>query len=183
MYITSEMIEDTVALYGQPGIISMEAEVSNSEFEFIKSTQKNDRAHDVTFYIFNGSKLIVNAKHNYPKGLYRAPSGGLKPGEGFAEGLKREAYEETGTIVEPDKFLLIINVTFIAGEKKLEWTSYIFRAKYISGDLKVIDTREIREVIWTDLGAFDSYKKIIHTTDIGGLHYRARLHDAVKGLL
>ncbi len=161
----------------------MTAPCKNSEFEFIKTTQKSGRAHDVTFYTFNEDKLIVNAKHAYPPGLFRAPSGGLKPGEDFETGIKREAYEETGVEIELEKFLLTINVTFTTGDRNLDWTSYIFKAKYLSGELNVIDTREIREVRYAYLNEFDKFKEVIKTLDWGGLSYRARLHDEVLKVL
>ena len=110
MYVTPEMVDKIAAKYGQPERISMTAPVTNSEFEFIKTTQKNERSHDVTFYILKDDKLVVNAKHSYPEGLFRSPSGGLKPGEDFETGIKREAYEETGAKIEIEKFLLIIGL-------------------------------------------------------------------------
>ncbi|MFH2037336.1 MAG: NUDIX hydrolase [Candidatus Zixiibacteriota bacterium] len=183
MYITPEMIDHIAVQYGRPKQISMTAPVKNSEFEFIKTTQRNKRAHDVTFYIFNGDKLVVNAKHSYPEGLFRAPSGGLKPGEDFESGIKREAYEETGVKIELEKFLLIIDVNFTTGDRDLKWTSYIFKGRYLSGELKVIDTREIREVRYADLSEFEKFKGIIKTLDWGGLSYRARLHNEVLKLL
>ncbi len=183
MYVTSEMIEEISSHFGSPPSVRMTAPVTDEEFDFIKSTQKNGRAHDVTFYIFKDDKLVVNAKHKYPKGLYRAPSGGLMPGEGFITGIKREALEETGAEIELEKFLLIIKVTFTTGKRNLDWTSYIFRARYIAGELKPHDTREIREVALVDLSEFENFKNIIGDLDRGGLSYRARLHEAVRRYL
>ena len=63
-------------------------------------------------YIIKENKIIVVAKHFYPKGLFRAPSGGINVGEDFIDGAKREALEETGCEIEISKFLLKTNVQF-----------------------------------------------------------------------
>jgi len=47
----------------------------------IRSSQIDGRAHDITLYIENAGRIAVTAKHDYPPGLYRAPSGGLHAGE------------------------------------------------------------------------------------------------------
>jgi 8-oxo-dGTP pyrophosphatase MutT (NUDIX family) len=161
----------------------MTAPVKPKEYDFIKSTQKHGRQHDVTFYIFKGDKVIVNAKPYYPEGLYRAPSGGIRPGEAVEDGIKREAYEETGVAIEIEKYLMKIDVDFFDGDRHLEWHTHIFRCRYVSGELKPIDTHEISDVRLADLSEFDRYGKIIAPINRGGLSYRARLHEAVKDLL
>jgi 8-oxo-dGTP pyrophosphatase MutT (NUDIX family) len=183
MYITPEAIETIVRKYGRPRTVAMTAPVSPKEYDFIKSTQKHGRRHDATFYIFKGPRVIVIAKHYYPDGLYRAPSGGVNPGEDMETGIKREAYEETGTRMEIEKYLMRIDVDFTDGARHLPWDTYIFRCRHISGELKPIDTREIRDVRLADLSEFDRFRTIIAPINRGGLAYRARLHDAVKELL
>ena len=177
------MIQMVADQYGYPPLINMVAPVDQEEFDFIRSTQYFGRCHDVTMYIFKGNQVIVNAKHHYPSGLFRAPSGGLKPGETFEEGTLREAYEETGAEIELDKYILQINVNFICGLKYIPWRTHIMTAHYKSGELKPIDTREIREVKVADFSEFDEFKKIIQYLNSGGLKYRARLHDEVAKLL
>jgi 8-oxo-dGTP pyrophosphatase MutT (NUDIX family) len=161
----------------------MEAAVDFEEYSFIRSTQYYGRCHDVTLYIFKGNKVIVNAKHSYPEGLYRAPSGGLKPAETFEEGALREAYEETGTKIELDRYILQINVSFTCGKKSIPWRTHVMTANYKSGKIRPVDIGEIREAKLAELSEFDEYKKIIEFLDSGGLAYRARLHDEVVKLL
>jgi 8-oxo-dGTP pyrophosphatase MutT (NUDIX family) len=169
--------------YGHPPVISMDAPVDEEEYDFIRSTQYYGRCHDITLYIFRGNKVIVNAKHHYPEGLYRAPSGGLKPGESFEDGTAREAYEETGTKIEIGSYILRVNVSFTCGKKYIPWRTHVFTARYRSGKIRPVDIREIREARLASLAEFDDFKRIISRMESGGLDYRARLHDEVIKLL
>ncbi len=177
------MVQIVADQYGYPPVISMNAPVSEDEYDFIRSTQTYGRCHDITFYIFKDNKVIVTAKHHYPKGLYRAPSGGLKPGEKFIDGVNREVYEETGCRVKLDKYILQVNAAFSFGRRYIPWRTHVFTAQYISGTIKPVDIREISETRLARLAEFESYKKIISGMESGGLHYRARLHDEVLKFL
>jgi len=184
MYVTYRLIQEAADRYGYPPVIQMTAPVDKQEFEFIQSTQHDGRSHDITLFTFKGKKLIVIAKHNYPRGLYRPPSGAIKPGETLIEGALREAYEETGCRIELARYLLQINTVFTDGLRQIPWKSHVFTARYLSGDLKPIDTKEIRGVALATLDDFEKYKGIIRKqTTSGGLNYRARLHDEVIRLL
>lgn len=184
MYVTYRQIQDAADRYGYPPVIKMVAPVDTREFEFIRSTQHFGRAHDVTMFIFKGHHLVVIAKHHYPPGLYRPPSGAVKPGESLVDGALREAYEETGCKIELNRYVLQVNALFTEGGREIPWRSHIFTAKYLCGDLRPIDTHEIREVALAGVDDFDRFKEIIRThTASGGLNYRARLHDEVLRLL
>jgi 8-oxo-dGTP pyrophosphatase MutT (NUDIX family) len=184
MYVTYRHIQEAADKYGYPPVIQMVAPVDREEFEFIRSTQHYGRCHDVTMFIFKGQELLVIAKHNYPKGLYRPPSGAIKPGETLAEGALREAYEETGCEIELNRYILQVNVNFTEGRGIIPWRSHVFTGHHLSGDPHPVDTREIREVMLARLDEFEKYKRIIRDkTASGGLNYRARLHDEVLRLL
>lgn len=178
------MIQEAADRYGYPPIVKMWAPVDRQEFDFIKSTQHYGRSHDITMFIFKGQKLIVIAKHHYPEGLFRPPSGAIKPGETLTQGALREAWEETGCEIELTRYLLQVDVTFVNEVHEIPWRSHVFMARYISGDLIPRDTREIRDVTLATLDDFKKYKDIIRNkTASGGLNYRARLHDEVLRLL
>lgn len=177
------MVQLVADRYGYPPVISINAPVSEDEYDFIRSTQTFGRSHDVTMYIFKGSQVIVTAKHHYPKGLYRAPSGGLKPGEEFIEGVNREAKEETGCKIRLKNYILQVNAAFSYGRRYIPWRSHVFTAQYVSGNIKPIDIREIREARLADMAEFEDYEKIIDGLESGGLHYRARLHREVLKFL
>ncbi|MCK5125275.1 MAG: NUDIX hydrolase [candidate division Zixibacteria bacterium] len=184
MYVTYRIIQEAADKFGYPPVIRMTAPVDIGEFEFIRSTQHFGRSHDVTMFIFKGQQLIVIAKHQYPPGLFRPPSGACHPGESLEDGALRESYEETGCKIELNRYILQINVDFTCGSKTIPWKSHIFTGHYISGEIHPIDTREIRDVALASIEDFELYKEIIrYKTASGGLNYRARLHDEVLKLL
>lgn len=183
MFIKQSTIESLKDIYGNPELASFRVDVIEKEFNRIRMSQKNGRKHDVTIYIIKDDKIIVISKHFYPLGLFRAPSGGVNPGEDFIDGAKREALEETGCEIEIEKFLLETSVNFIYKKDKIAWSSYVFQAKYLKGDFKFTDHNEIREVRMATLEEFETFSKIMRSTAMGGLHYRAALHDTVKPLL
>ncbi|MDF1545273.1 MAG: NUDIX hydrolase [bacterium] len=193
-FVTDEAIDLMAIKYDEPEEAHFHIPVSPEEHDRIHASQKMERNHDVTLYIQKEDKFIVIAKHMYPPGLFRAPSGGLIPGEQFEVGAKREAYEETGCRIELVKFLLRTEVQFETivprrggnGDNNqtpmsLYWRSFVFLARWTGGDLKFIDINEIRECKLASLSEFDRYSEIMRSTTIGGLHYRAALHDVVKG--
>jgi ADP-ribose pyrophosphatase YjhB (NUDIX family) len=184
MYVTHRLIQEAADRFGYPPVVQMVAPVAAQELEFIRSTQKDGRAHDITMFIFKGQQVLVIAKHSYPPGLFRPPSGAIHPGENLVDGAMREAYEETGCRVELTKYILQVNVAFTDGRYQIPWKSHVFTGRYRDGQLKPIDTKEIREVRLAGLEEFERFKEIIRTkTTSGGLNYRARLHDEVLRLL
>ena len=184
MYVTYRQIQEAADKFGYPPVIHMTAPVDMKEYDFIRSTQHYGRSHDVTMFIFKGHQLIVIAKHHYPQGLFRPPSGACHPGESLEKGALREAYEETGCAIRLSRYILQINVDFACGDNVIPWKSHIFTGRYVSGEIHPIDTREIREVALASIEDFAKYKDIIrYKTASGGLNYRARLHDEVLRLL
>ncbi len=179
MYVTRETIEKIEEMYGRPEERTVRFEMDEREFDGLKKSQKNGRNHDVTMFIRKDGKFIVIAKHFYPPGLYRAPSGGINPGEDFISGMKREAREETGCEIDPKSYIMRIKVDFFHDSETVNWVSHIFFADYISGELAPQDTIEIREVSVAGPKDFRRFKEIMLASPIGGLHYRAYLHDEV----
>lgn len=183
MFVTDDMIEGMVARYGHPHERKYRFDVSAAEIDRIRSSQKHGRNHDVTLYVRKGDQLVVIAKHMYPPDLYRAPSGGLNPGEPFESGIAREIAEETGCEIELERFLLTTAVDFRHETDNLFWRSFLFLATYKTGDFNYTDHDEIREVRLVDWSEFDSFGRIMRTSEMGGLHYRAALHETVVELM
>lgn len=185
-YITKAELAQIENLYGKPVELQAEFAMAPDEFNFVRSTQKHGREHDITLFIFNNNKLLFIAKHPYPDGLYRAPSGAAKPGEGIVEGARREAYEETGAEIELEKYLAKIKVRFFNSENKddhIKWISYVFKARYLSGDVKPNDKHEIKEAKFIDPNDIPKFNETMRKSSIGGFHYRAFLTENVMKLL
>jgi ADP-ribose pyrophosphatase YjhB (NUDIX family) len=183
MYVTEKQITAMAERYGQPERADFSFETSQEEYDRIRASQKNGRRHDITMYILKDDRLVVIAKPFYPEGLFRAPSGGLHPGEDFEVGARREALEETGCEIRLEKFLLQSEVEFRGPTKSIHWVSYVFRARYVAGDFDFTDRQEIREVGLAKLSEFKTFGRIMRAMDVAGLHYRAALHEAVEPLL
>src|SRR5512138_121301 len=112
MYITAEIIGEIEARYGAPDEVAWQFEMLPREFDMVRRSQKHDRAHDVTVFIIEGERVVVIKKPMYRPGVYRAPSGGIAPGEAFEAGAMREAYEETGLEVALERYLVRARAKF-----------------------------------------------------------------------
>ncbi|UCC45427.1 MAG: NUDIX hydrolase [Candidatus Zixiibacteriota bacterium] len=169
--------------YGVPSRASFTIDITEKEYNRIHASQTHGRNHDVTLYIRKGDSYVVIAKPFYPAGLYRAPSGGLKPGEDFHEGIRREVNEEAGVEIQLDRFILRTEVDFRCVTGSIYWRSFVFTADYLNGDFEYTDHEEIAEVKLASLSEFETFGKIMRRSDIGGLHYRAALHETVAELI
>jgi 8-oxo-dGTP pyrophosphatase MutT (NUDIX family) len=186
MFVTDEMVRDMERRYGAPVFREFVIPATKTELDRIRSSQKNGRDHDVTLYIEKDGQLIVIAKHPYPPGLYRAPSGGIHTGESFLEGINREAHEETGCEIELNRFILRTSVTFEHEHNRSDsvfWRSFVFTAQYLRGDFAYTDHHEISAVRLADWSEFETFGRIMRQSESAGLHYRAELHEVVAGIL
>ncbi len=164
-------------LYGKPDCLSTTQKMTAGELAVVRASMKEGRAHDITLYIKKGDGYIFIAKPFYPPGLYRAPSGGVRRGEDFESGAKREALEETGVDIELGKYILRINVRFQSLEKSIDWTSHIFTAQYRSGEIEPLDKEEIREAKVIHLHEIPKLQEMMVNSGSGGLIYRAYLTE------
>lgn len=184
MYISAEAINDIERKYGTPAEIYLTYEMTEREFDMVRRSQKHGRAHDVTLFILKEDSLVVIKKPMYPDGAYRAPSGGIDPGEDFEEGAIREAYEETGLVVELNKYLLRARVKFTHESGVIDWTSHVFTANPTGGALQPIDTHEIVEARFATIDELSGpIKEALLRSGSAGLGYRAELGDIVVGML
>jgi ADP-ribose pyrophosphatase YjhB (NUDIX family) len=184
MYVDTGQIDEIEAKFGKPQVQHMEFEIGDVELAFVRATQKHGRAHDITLFIFNDGHLALIRKPMFQRPIYRAPSGGLNPGESFEEGAKREALEETGLEIELEKYLLRIHVRFTGEDDHLDWTSHVLQAREVGGRLEAHDTAEIAETIY---GTIEELQGPIRQALVESgrrlLAYRAVLTDAVVDVL
>jgi ADP-ribose pyrophosphatase YjhB (NUDIX family) len=184
MYVDAKKVEEVEAKLGKPEVQHLEFPIGDLELAFVRATQKHGRAHDVTLFIFKDEHLALIRKPMFQRPIYRAPSGGLNPGESFEEGAKREALEETGLEIELEKYLLRIHVRFTAEDDHLDWTSHVFQAREVGGRLEAHDTTEIAETIYSTV---EELQGPIRQALLGSgrrlLAYRAALTDAVVDVL
>lgn len=184
MYITPEVVRELEEKYGTPSEVVLSYEMTPREFDMVRGSQKFGRAHDVTLFIIKDGRIVVIKKPMYPPGAYRAPSGGITPGERFEDGAIREGYEETGLHVALEKYILRTLVKFTCRDDAINWTSHVFAARPTGGILQPIDTHEIVEA---RLATVDELMGGVRDTLLAsgstGLAYRAELNDIVLAKL
>ena len=89
-----------------------------------------------------GKVLLVRHTYGVRKGRLIVPGGYALLDESAEDAVRREVFEETGVVVEPEG---VIGVRF----KHRDW--YVaFRAKYVSGEART-DHDENSEAIWMDV--------------------------------
>jgi len=170
-------------LYGIPIHKTFNQPMTDSDMAVVTGSMKNGRAHDITLYIRKDDEYIFIAKHFYPQGLFRAPSGGVNLGEDFIVGAKREAMEETGVEIKLEKYVMRIEVRFESENQHVDWTSHIFTANYLNGEIIPQDINEIREARLVKPSEISGLIKIMAKSDLGGLVYRSFLTTEMQKLL
>lgn len=179
-YIEKWQINELENIFGKPEEIIADQEIGLYEYRMLKSSMSRGRAHDATIFIFPDLEMSAFAgiaKHFFPKGTFRAPSGAVMPGEDFAEGVKREAFEETGLIIRIDKYFLRMKVVFSHCGEKVDWTSHVFSAFSSNNDLRAHDTDEISATSWiTFQELLGEMERKFLDTNMGLFRYRTRLH-------
>ncbi|HYF94923.1 MAG TPA: NUDIX domain-containing protein [Symbiobacteriaceae bacterium] len=175
------------ASLGRPGERNWSYEIGEAEMDMVvSSTRGQTRLHDVTIFIFNaGGEAALIKKHSYPPGAWRAPGGGINPGEPFAFGARREAREETGLDVRLTRYLLRIHVTFTCGERRQPWTTHVVAAQAAgSAELAVGDPKEIAGARWGTLDELcGPIADVMLASGSGLFRYRVALHREVARLL
>lgn len=184
MYVTAEIIRDVEQRFGSPQEVALAYEMTRREFDMVRHSQKHGRAHDVTLFIIEGVRIVVIKKPMYPPGAYRAPSGGIAPGERFDDGAIREAHEETGLEVALEKYILRARVKFTCEGDVIDWTSHVLTAHQTGGVLQPIDTYEIVEARFAAVDELmGRIRDALLASGSTGLRYRAELNDLVIAIL
>jgi 8-oxo-dGTP pyrophosphatase MutT (NUDIX family) len=177
MYITPAIIAAAEARYGRPAERDVRYEISPAELAMIRASQRDNRAHDVTMFVFNGEWLALIAKPNYPPGAFRVPGGALRPGEAMDAGAAREIYEETGLHADVRHYLLRITARFTVGDDGLIWTTHVLSATTGDEEPDPLDRREIREACWSSLDELNGpIRSVLLATGRPLFRYRTDLH-------
>jgi N-acetylglutamate synthase-like GNAT family acetyltransferase/ADP-ribose pyrophosphatase YjhB (NUDIX family) len=156
----------------------MNQEFNLSGWRLVQKSIRKNRFHDVTLLIEGmGGRFALMAKHGYPPGVFRSPSGGVNPGEDIAAGGLREAHEETGLNIELKRLIAHITLDIIYKRDVITWDSYIFHATTADIHLKPTDHREVKANIWATPMQMDIIIEKLRETRVGGLIYRADLTE------
>jgi 8-oxo-dGTP pyrophosphatase MutT (NUDIX family) len=184
MHITRQITQQIAMELGQPTVENWSFDMQEEEFARVRKHLDLRRAHDVTVLVLKGNEVAAIRKPDYPAGAYRAPSGGVHPEESFLDGAGRETWEETGLRVEFDCYLMRIHATFTRGKETAKWTTHVMVATPVSGKLEPVDRDEIESARWVDWKELvEKINPVLVATGLGGLAYRARLHERARELL
>lgn len=181
MYTDRDDIDATERELGSPAEAEMIFDISQSEYDMVRSSMHSGRAHDVTMFIralHDPGDLALIRKPFFPSGVYRAPSGAANRGESLRDGAIRESREETGLDVTLQRYVARISARFTCGDDHIDWTSHIFEASERSGVLKPIDTHEIAEARWASFIELQgAIRQALLDTGWGLFRYRVALTD------
>jgi 8-oxo-dGTP pyrophosphatase MutT (NUDIX family) len=145
---------------------------------------KNRRGEVVLVLQPEPGRVLVHTKAFYPPGVYRLPTGGILPGEAILDALRREAAEETGLSVEPERFLGLVEYRFRREAEEASFASWAFLLRPVGrGAVHSQDTAEqiaeFRAVPVEDLRRIAAQLRALPLpwTDWG--RFRAVVHDLV----
>jgi len=164
--------------FGQPYHLWMTQDFGDLGWNLVQKTVSQRRTHDVTLFIGGAdNRFALMAKHSYPPGLFRSPSG-LHPGEDVISGALREAREETGLSLLMKKFVLHITLDITHNKDIVTWESYVFHATTREVNMGAAERRGIQDARWASRNQLEKMNERLVATENGGLIYRARLNEA-----
>ena len=182
MHVTEAVLEPLRERYGEPALLEWEGEIS--EREHALATYNPKRMHDVTLFILNGERLALIRKPQFEPGVWRPPGGGVKAGEDFVEGVRREALEETGLNVELQRYLVAAEARFHYEPHDVPWRTHVFLATTSDEEIEPRDHEEIAAARWGTLVELAGpLRERLLETDRAFWRYRVALHDAALAAL
>ena len=182
VHVTEAVLRPLRERYGEPALLEWEGEIS--EREHALATYNPKRTHDVTLFILNGERLALIRKPQFEPGVWRPPGGGVKAGEDFVEGVRREAFEETGLRVELQRYLVAAQARFHYDDRVVEWRTHVFLATTTDEHLAPRDREEIAGARWGTLDELGGpLRERLLGTGRAFWRYRVALHDAALASL
>lgn len=125
--------------------------LNSSFFNRVKSSVQRDRRGEVVFCVTRADgRIITITCSEYPRGIFRIPTGGIGHSEDIVTAVYREVKEELGLDVEIDEFAGVVRIRFQHGEEHVMFYSYIFMLVEKGGrlllDASDDEISEVREV-------------------------------------
>ena len=178
-HVDDSVLAPVRARYGEPRVLRLEQPVGRAELDLVVASGRYGRRHDITFLAFNGARLALIRKPQFAAGVWRPPSGGIKPGESLEAGTQREALEEIGATITLTRYLLRTEVRFTCDGEAIDWRTHVFSATTDADELVPQDLVEIAAARWGTLEELAGpIREAALATGRGLWRYRVSLHDA-----
>jgi len=103
---------------------------------------RNRRAEVVLVLLNPQERILLHTKSFYPPGIFRLPTGGVKPHEDLMDALPRETFEETGYRDLDYNYLGATRYVFNLRDRALPFTSFNFSANLPDGRPRIQDHGE-----------------------------------------
>jgi ADP-ribose pyrophosphatase YjhB (NUDIX family) len=182
VHVTEAVLAPLRERYGEPALLEWESEIDGREHSL--ATYNPKRIHDVTLFILNGERLALIRKPHFEPGIWRPPGGGIKAGEDFEAGVRREALEETGLDVELERYLVASEARFLYEPYEVPWRTHVFLATTSGEELAPRDFEEIAGARWGTLDELAGpLRERLLATGRAFWRYRVALHDAAIAAL
>jgi len=177
MHVDDAMLAAVRARFGEPALLTWEGEISDAEWRV--ATYNPARRHDVTLVILDPERrLALIRKPQFAPDVWRPPGGGIRPGEEFVAGARREALEETGLTVDLRRYLVESRGVFRNGGRELPWRTHVFLAETEDTELVPADADEIAGARWGTLEELGGPLRLrLLAEDRAFWRYRVVLHD------
>ncbi len=108
--------------------------------------------------VFNNEGKVLIAKRGplakNECGKWEFPGGAVEFGERCGDAVKREAKEEFDIDIEVVEFLCLVDD--ILPDEHQHWVSPSYIAKYISGNVRIMEPGKLDEVKWVPLDEIDA---------------------------
>ena len=150
--------------------------------------KRQNRRGEVTPVIENSQhRILLHTKSDYPKAVYRLPTGGIHMDEKVLDALYREIYEETGLKVESAELMALLLYEFRRKTQMIPFLSFIFRVRTNDAEPKVMDPNEkISGFRWIDPQDLDKILAALHQLPDDWSQWgimRAVPHEIVREML
>lgn len=150
--------------------------INSSFFNKMKASVLRDRRGEVVFCVIRADGGIITITcSEYPKGIFRIPTGGIGHDEDIVDAVYREVKEELGLDVEIDQFAGVVRIRFEHEDEHVMFYSYMFILSEKGGrllqdasddeisEVRVVNTDELAAIVaklngirgkWSDWGRF-----------------------------
>ena len=183
-FVDEAVLAPVRARYVEPQLLRLVQPVDRAELDLVVASGRHGRRHDMTFFAFNGQRLALIRKPHFLPGIWRPPSGGIRPGERLEVGVGREAMEELGAEITLERYLVRTEVRFTCGADEIEWRTHVFSATTEATELVPMDTVEIAAARWGSVEELAGpIRAAALATGRGLWEYRVALHDAAIAAL